>query len=184
MEKSVTKSAKSVEEAIALAMEELGISEDDALIEVLEEGGVGGFLGIGKKSATVKVTATIDENASENEDTVYYGDDESFEGDAIGEAEDQAVSFVAEILSGIGIHGKLDSYREGDTIFIRVTGQDCGAAIGRRSARHADGSGARPARSRPRHRRHPPPRELWLAGAARPGRRPVHEASAHARPPL
>ena len=50
MEKSVTKSAKSVEEAIALAMEELGISEDDALIEVLEEGGVGGFLGIGKKS--------------------------------------------------------------------------------------------------------------------------------------
>ena len=131
MEKSVTKSAKSVEEAIALAIEELGVSEDDALIEVLEEGGVGGFLGIGKKSATVKVTATIDENASENEDTVYYGDDESFEGDAIGEAEDQAVSFVAEILSGIGIHGKLDSYREGDTIFIRVTGQDCGAAIGR-----------------------------------------------------
>ena len=131
MEKSVTKTAKSVEEAIALAIEELGVSEDDALIEVLEEGGAGGFLGIGKKSATVKVTATIDENASENEDTVHYGDDESFEGDAVGEAEDQAVSFVAEILSGIGIHGKLDSYREADTIFIRVTGQDCGAAIGR-----------------------------------------------------
>jgi len=128
MEKSVTKTAKTVEEAIALAIEELGVSEDDAVVEIIDEGAAGGFLGLGKKMATVKVTAS---DVEEEEESVYYGDDEAFEGDAVSESEDQAVSFVAEILSGIGIHGKLDSYREGDTIFIRVTGQDCGAAIGR-----------------------------------------------------
>ncbi len=128
MEKSVTKTAKTVEEAIALAIEELGISEDDAVVEIIDEGASGGFLGLGKKQATVKVSSP---DSEEEEEAVYYGDDEAFEGDAVSESEDQAVSFVAEILSGIGIHGKLDSYREGETIFIRVTGQDCGAAIGR-----------------------------------------------------
>jgi spoIIIJ-associated protein len=130
MEKSVTKTAKSVEEAIALAVAELGINEDDAIVEIIDEGTSGGFLGLGKKQATVKVTASEEEEAEESE-PVYYGDDETFEGDAVSEAEDQAVSFVAEILSGIGIHGKLDSYREGETIFINITGQDCGTAIGR-----------------------------------------------------
>lgn len=128
MEKTVTKTAKTVEEAISLAIEELGVSEDEAVVEIMEEGTSGGFLGMGKKMATVQVTANVPE---EEEETVYYGDDETFEGDAVSEAEDEAVAFVAEILSGIGIHGKLDSYREGETIFIRVTGQDCGAAIGR-----------------------------------------------------
>jgi len=127
MEKSVTKTAKTVEEAIALAIEELGCTEDEAVVEVLDEG-AGGFLGLGKKMASVKVTANVDEEEAE---PVYYGDDETFEGDAVSAAEDEAVSFVAEILSGIGIHGKLDSYREEDTIFINVSGQDCGAAIGR-----------------------------------------------------
>ncbi|MDD4095955.1 MAG: protein jag [Oscillospiraceae bacterium] len=134
MEKTVTKTAKSVEEAISLAIEELGVAEEDAVIEVVEDGSSKGFLGIGKKSATVRVTADVsetDESDVEEEDTTYYGDDESFEGDAISEAEEEAVNFVAEILSGIGIHGKLDSYREEDTVFISVTGQDCGAAIGR-----------------------------------------------------
>jgi len=128
MDKSVTKTAKTVDEAITLAIAELGISEDDAIIEVIDEGTAGGFLGIGKKMATVKVSAP---DAAQEEEAVYYGDEETFEGDAVSESEDQAVNFVAEILSGIGIHGKLDSYREDDTIFIRVTGQDCGAAIGR-----------------------------------------------------
>ncbi len=127
MEKSVVKSGKTVEEAKAAALEELGVSEDQATIEVLNEN-EGGFLGLGKQ-AEVKVTADVDD-ASE-EEVVYYGDDENYEGDAVSEAEDAAVSFVAEVLSGIGIHGNMDSYREDDTIYISVSGADCGAAIGR-----------------------------------------------------
>ena len=127
MEKSVTKTGKTVEEAKAAALEELGVSEDQAVIEVVNEN-EGGFLGIGKQ-VEVKATANIDD-ASE-EEVVYYGDDENYEGDAVSEAEDAAVSFVAEVLSGIGIHGNMDSYREDDTIYISVSGADCGAAIGR-----------------------------------------------------
>lgn len=128
MEKTVTKTAKTVEEAIELALAELGVEKDQAQVEVVEEDK--GFLGLGKKEATVRVTAEVAEEEEEDGD-VYYGDDESFEGDEASEAEDAAVSFVADVLSGIGIHGKLDSYREEDVIHITVTGQDCGAAIGR-----------------------------------------------------
>ncbi|MCQ2483257.1 MAG: protein jag [Clostridia bacterium] len=130
MEKTVTKSAKTVDEAIEAAVAELGVSKEECKIEVLNEDSQG-FLGLGSKLAEVKVTADIDEADEDQDDDVYYGDDESFEGDAVSEAEDAAVQFVAEILSGIGIHGNMDSYREEDDIYISVSGADCGAAIGR-----------------------------------------------------
>lgn len=78
-----------------------------------------------------EIKATTDMTEETEEEVVYYGDDESYEGDAVSEAEDAAVQFVAEVLSGIGIHGNMDSYREDDAIYISVSGGDCGAAIGR-----------------------------------------------------
>lgn len=135
MEKSVIKTGKTVDEAVEAAIAELGAAKEDCTVEVLSEG-KGGFLGLGNKDAEVKVTLKLadEESASEakeEEEDVYYGDDESFEGDAVSEAEDAAVRFVAEVLSGIGIHGNMDSYREEDTIYISVSGNDCGSAIGR-----------------------------------------------------
>lgn len=136
MEKTVIKTGKTVDEAIEAALSELGCTKEQATIEVVEEGTEGGFLGLGRKDAEVKVTFDSEESgeaapAAESDDDTYFGDDESFEGDAVSEAEDAAANFVAEVLSGIGIHGNMDSYREDDTIFISVTGSDCGAAIGR-----------------------------------------------------
>jgi spoIIIJ-associated protein len=130
MEKTITKTGKTVEEAIKAALEELGVAEENCKIEIISEP-KGGFMGLGGKEAEVKVTADIEDSEAEEEDVVYYGDDESFEGDAVSEAEDAAVRFVAEVLSGIGIHGNMDSYREEDTIYISVSGNDCGSAIGR-----------------------------------------------------
>ena len=135
MKKTIEKTAKSVDEAVELALSELGVEKEDAQVEVIDQ--EKGFLGLGTKEVTVRVTAEVDDEsatedvAEDDDNDVYYGDDESFEGDEAGEAEDAAVSFVAEVLSGIGIHGKLDSYREEDVIYITVNGQDCGAAIGR-----------------------------------------------------
>lgn len=131
---TVTKTAESVEEAVKAALEELGTTKDQVNIEVIQEPSAG-FLGVGKKDAEVKVTL-IDKEApiasdDDSEDDTYYGDDENFEGDTATEAEDAAVNFVAEVLSGIGIHGNMDSYREDDTIYISVTGSDCASAIGR-----------------------------------------------------
>ena len=133
MGKSVNKTGATVDEAIEAALSELGCTKEQVTIEVVEEGTEGGFLGLGRKEAEVKVTVNSDEAAAPAEaaDDTYYGDDESFEGDAVSEAEDAAANFVAEVLSGIGIHGNMDSYREDDTIYISVTGSDCGAAIGR-----------------------------------------------------
>ncbi len=136
MEKTVVKTGKTVDEAIEAALSELGCSKEQATIEVVEEGTEGGFLGLGRKDAEVKVTFNSDDAGEqsapvEDGDDTYFGDDESFEGDAVSEAEDAAANFVAEVLSGIGIHGNMDSYREDDTIYISVTGSDCGAAIGR-----------------------------------------------------
>jgi len=119
MQKSVVKTGNTVEEARQAALEELGVSEDQATVEILSEA----------DGAEVKVTADVEEDAEE--EGVYYGDDESYEGDDVSEAEDAAVAFVAEVLSGIGIHGNMDSYKEDDTIYISVSGGDCGAAIGR-----------------------------------------------------
>ena len=136
MEKTVIKTGKTGDETSEAALAALGCTKGQATVEVVEEGTEGGFLGLGRKDAEVKVTFNSDEAAeeaaaSEDSDDTYYGDDESFEGDAVSEAEDAAANFVAEVLSGIGIHGNMDSYREDDTIFISVTGSDCGAAIGR-----------------------------------------------------
>ncbi|SCW37609.1 spoIIIJ-associated protein [Ruminococcaceae bacterium YRB3002] len=133
---TVTKTAATVEEAVKAALEELGTTEDKVDIEIIAEPQAG-FLGVGRKDAEVKVTVKDDapiaseaEDESDDDDT-YYGDDENFEGDTATEAEDAAVNFVAEVLSGIGIHGNMDSYREDDTIYISVTGSDCASAIGR-----------------------------------------------------
>lgn len=53
--KSVEKSARSVDEAIAAALEELGVPSDRVSVQVLDEG-KGGFLGIGARPAVVRVS--------------------------------------------------------------------------------------------------------------------------------
>ena len=98
MEKTVIKTGKTVDEAIEAALSELGCTKEQATIEVVEEGTEGGFLGLGRKDAQVKVTANTDDSAApapaaEESDDTYYGDDESFEGDAVSEAEDAAANF-------------------------------------------------------------------------------------------
>lgn len=56
MRKSLTKSAKTVEEAVRLALDEIGKKRSEVTIDVLDEGS-GGFLGlIGGKDAVVKIS--------------------------------------------------------------------------------------------------------------------------------
>ena len=128
MAMSVEKSAKTVQEAIDSALQELQASVDDVVIEVLDEGDAG-ILGIGRKPARVLVTldsASVPQAVEEPVDTTYYGDDEEYAG------ETAAVDFVSRVLAGIGIRGQISSYREDSTIFIDVDGSDVGAVIGRR----------------------------------------------------
>lgn len=127
---SIEKTGKTIQDAIQAALTELNISEENAIIEVLEEGDAGGILGIGKKNAKVRVS--IEDEVIETEDPVYYGDDENFEGDPETPEEATALDFVSKVLSGIGVRGNISSHRDEDTIYINVSGRDVGAIIGRR----------------------------------------------------
>ena len=61
---SVEKTAKTEEEAIVLALEELGVSREEAEIEVLEKAKAG-FLGIGSAPAVVRVSCQREETKEE-----------------------------------------------------------------------------------------------------------------------
>ena len=162
---SVEKTGRSVQQAINDALEELGMTDDEVIIEVLDEGEAG-LLGLGRRPARVRVTAdeepaAVVDSSFTGEDSEpdehgypadggyaangrlpadnglpaeladdYFGDDE-YAGDQETPEEAETVAYVAAILSGIGIHGKISSFRDGDTLHIDVMGRDCGAAIGR-----------------------------------------------------
>lgn len=55
MRKSIIKQAKNKEEAVKLALEEIGKNRSEVEIEVIEEGSTG-FLGLGSKDAIIRIT--------------------------------------------------------------------------------------------------------------------------------
>ncbi len=113
--KSVFKNAKSIDEAVALALEELGATEDMVTIEVLEEGKKG-FFGINGKEASVMVTL------KESDEVL------------LGEApEERAESFLRHILDAMELEAELSIERvEDNGISIDISGDDMGILIGRR----------------------------------------------------
>lgn len=64
MMKSVEISAKTEEEAVASALQQIGLERDDVSVEVLERAKTG-FLGIGSVQAKVRVTYFIEESKKE-----------------------------------------------------------------------------------------------------------------------
>ena len=103
---SVVKSAKNVETAIQLALDELDLLREQAEIEVLEEGS-NGFFGIGAKEALVKVSA------------------KSF-------ADAKARAFLEEIFSAMGMNVDIDITLADKTMNINLSGENMGLIIGKR----------------------------------------------------
>ncbi len=106
--KSVIKNAKSIDEAVTLALEELGVTEDMVTVEVLEEAKKG-FLGLNGKDASVRVTV--------NEVT----------------PEARAEDFLRHILDSMELTADVAVQSgEENTLEIDITGEDMGILIGRR----------------------------------------------------
>ncbi len=103
---TVEKSAKTKEEAIALALQELGIEESEATIEVVDEGSKG-FLGLGSKDAVVKVTANP--NTSK-----------------------RATDFLNKLFELTGEEVNVEATADGDTLRVNLSGPDMGIVIGKR----------------------------------------------------
>lgn len=79
MKNFVETSAKTVDDAVRKALEELGVAEDEVTVEVLEEES-GGFLGIGAK-AKVRVSLKPDEEEAYDVSDEAEADDETEEAD-------------------------------------------------------------------------------------------------------
>lgn len=107
---TIEKSAKTKEEAIKLALEELGVSEDDVQIEVIEEGSKG-FLGLGSKDAVVKVTYNPVQAPS---------------------AEKRAEEFLSKIFELTEEDVKVDAKVDGEVLKVDLSGPDMGIVIGKR----------------------------------------------------
>jgi spoIIIJ-associated protein len=105
--KTVEKTAKTKEEALAEALRELGITEDKAIIEVSEESSKGllGFLG--GKVFRVKVT--------EKEDPGQM-----------------AGLFLRELLVNMEVTAQVEIFKRKDNIMLNINGKDLGVLIGKR----------------------------------------------------
>lgn len=103
----VEKTAKTVEEAIALALEELEVSREEVEVEVIDEG-TKGVLGLfGNKEAKVKVTV-------------------------IDDAKADAGNFVGDILDKMDIEATVSVSETEEAVKVEISGENVGLLIGRR----------------------------------------------------
>jgi spoIIIJ-associated protein len=103
---SVEKSAKTVEEAVRLALIELDAKEENVSIDVIQESSKG-FLGIGSKDALVKVSL------KEFRDRI-------------------AKDFLRDVFEKMNIFAKIETRIENKNLIVNVEGDDLGVLIGKR----------------------------------------------------
>lgn len=107
MTNSVEKTAKTTQEAISLALEELKVSESRVVVEVIDEGNKGIFGLIGNKMAKVKVT--LKESRG-----------------------DKAKYFLLDVFEKMQINADIDMLEEDESLLLKIKGKDIGIIIGRR----------------------------------------------------
>ena len=118
----IRRSAPSVEEAVEAALGELGLSEQEADVEVVQEPR-SGLLGVGAQEAVVVVRARV------------RGEDDLSEEDLEEQAE-VAAEFLEGMLERMGIQANVEPNLEDGTMFVDVIGpepddEDMGLLIGR-----------------------------------------------------
>lgn len=107
MEKIVETTGKTIEDAIAAALTQLGVERDEVSVEVLEKP-KSGFLGLGGTPAKVRVS--FSESRLE-----------------------RVALFLRELLEKMDFYAKVDEAQDGDgNITLEITGENMGQLIGRR----------------------------------------------------
>lgn len=104
---SIEKSAKTVEEALKLALLELDATVDEVNLEVLEEPAAGLLKIFSRKEARIRIS--------------------------LKEVSDRmAKEFLHEILDKMNVFGKITTRLDGKNLYINIEGEDMAVLIGRR----------------------------------------------------
>lgn len=145
---SIEKRAKSVEEAVKNALDELGIEESEAEIEVVQAPSKGIF-GVGAKDAIVKVSvkeaeAVVVEEAQEEpekaeevvkeEKTVAEPKKEK-SADLVYNSEspvENAKNFISDVLKAMGLEVSVSAVMEDEMVKVNLEGDNMGIVIGKR----------------------------------------------------
>jgi spoIIIJ-associated protein len=105
--RATEKAAQTVEEAVEAALAELGVTEQEARIEVLQEPR-GGFLGVGSQEAIVRVSVRSEDVDVED----------------LEEQADAAADFVDELLARMDIDASAEPTEHGGHMYVDIVGDD------------------------------------------------------------
>ena len=132
MIKSIEKSAKTEDLAIAAALEELGLSRDDVTVEILERAKTG-FLGFGASPAKVKVSYEVPDVVVEEPAPVVV---EAAAEEVVASentAHEKVYNFVNGLLEHMGVRANIEiTDKEDGGINVNLSGKGMGVVIGRR----------------------------------------------------
>lgn len=139
MLKTLEKSGKTEEAAIAAALEELGLDRDDVSVEIVERA-KSGFLGIGASPAVVRVQYEAPDEESETAaEAPAATQEQPTAAPAAPAAADEPESyariraFVSGLLEHMGIQAEIEiTARENGGVNVNLSGSNMGAVIGRR----------------------------------------------------
>lgn len=139
---------RTVDEAIQISLEELGLERDDIHVEVLEESQKG-FLGLGGKEARIRVDliGEWEVEGSRSKDKAQQAEEIEAPSPAREEPEppaeempalllssDKPESMVRDILGFIGVEAMVESREREDSIVVDVWGDDVAILIGKGGA--------------------------------------------------
>lgn len=126
------KTAKNVDEAVAAALSELGVTRDEVDVEVIEEGSKG-FLGLGAKDAVVRVTLkekaapAVEEKVVKTEKAPVKANKKNV--DPVKTAEE----FLDGIFKAMSLDVNVNAEKgEDNTMSIDLSGENMGIVIGKR----------------------------------------------------
>ena len=134
MIKTLEKTARTEDEAIAAALAELGMDRDDVSVEIVERA-KSGFLGIGASPAVIRVSYEVPDPVEEKTPVARPAAEPVRA--AATEEENPDFAAVRQFLSGLlermGVNAQIEiSTRENGGINVNLSGNGMGAIIGRR----------------------------------------------------
>ncbi len=128
MLKTLEKSGKTEEAAIAAALEELGLDRDDVSVEIVERA-KSGFLGIGASPAVIRVQYEAPDEEAEQEAAPAEAQAPADEPESYARIR----AFVSGLLEHMGIQAQIDiTARDNGGVNVNLSGSGMGAVIGRR----------------------------------------------------